>query len=87
MAEKYSFTTAVVCHVLAGMMEEVANTLLDGYNVEVEGIGHFTLSAKAKSEDSPEKVSEKNISELSLHFRPSTLLKKRLKWAEFSQRK
>lgn len=83
IALKSTFSTPDVIGVLEAFLQEIPDLLLDNYIVKLEGLGSFSLYAKSESCLEENEVSSKLIKGVKMGFRPSVIVKERLKDARF----
>jgi len=73
--------------VLMGLVDLLPELLLDGNTVKIDEFGSFRLHAKVSTEDSPDKVTSRNINDLRISFLPDKRIKQALKRADFTKKK
>jgi predicted histone-like DNA-binding protein len=85
ISRQSSFTKADVKGVIEAFIENIPDLLLDNYTVSLDNFGTFSLHAGTKSESQESKVSARNIKDLRISFRPSVVVKEKLKRARFKK--
>ncbi len=83
IALKSTMSTPDVIGVIEALLQEIPDLLLENNIVNLEGFGRFTLYVKSESCSNKDEVSAKMIKEVKMGFRPSPIIKKRLKEARF----
>ena len=76
---------ADVTLVLTSLTNLIPELLAQGNTINLGEFGSFRLHAKTKSADSPENVTDKNIKELNIKFRPGNRLKEAIKKVKFEK--
>lgn len=76
--DRSSFTEGDIRGVLQLVQDMMAEYLMMGYNVEVEGIGTFSISLKAPLVDNKRKMRSEQVSFRTVLYRPSANLRERL---------
>jgi predicted histone-like DNA-binding protein len=85
IARKCTLNRADIYAALEALVEELPDLLLHNYNVELGGLGTFSLYIQSDASDSPEKVNTKNIKGTKIGFRAGTEIKIKLKNARFKK--
>ena len=73
IAEKSSLTPGDVYNVIDGLIGELNDKLMNGHSVKLDGLGSFTVIAKASGNgvETPEEVNSSQIKTLRIQFTPS----------------
>lgn len=87
LKQRSTASEADVYLVLMGLVDLLPELLLDGKTVKIDEFGTFRLHAKVTTEDSPDKVTSRNIRDLRISFLPDKGIKTALKRADFTKKK
>lgn len=87
ISKECSFTPADVIGVLEAFISVVPRLMLNNCSVELGELGIFSLHAKVSGSESSEQVSQRNIGEVKMAFRPSRRVKQSLTQAKFQKKK
>lgn len=68
---------------LIALSENLTRYLLDGYNVNIEGIGTFSLSAESKIVEKESDIRAQSVKVKNINFRSAVSLKKAMTKAKF----
>jgi predicted histone-like DNA-binding protein len=73
IAEKSSLTIGDVYNVVSGLISEMNDKLINGNSVRLDGLGSFTLVARAGGQgvETPEEVNAGQIKSVSVRFTPT----------------
>lgn len=63
----------------------IPEKLKDGYSVDMDELGIFSLHARSESRESEKDINPSVIKEVKIHFRPSNHMKKAVKGAKFTK--
>ncbi len=85
IASSCSLTSADMGAALIALSQHIQGYLLDGYNVHLDGIGTFSLSAESRIVDKEEDIHAQSVAVKSINFRSSVQLKKAMKKAKFTR--
>ncbi|MDL2277097.1 DNA-binding protein [Parabacteroides sp. OttesenSCG-928-G07] len=77
--DRSSFTEGDIRGVLQLVQDVMADYLMMGYNVEMEGIGTFSISLKAPLVENKRKMRSEQVSFRTVLYRPSATLRERLR--------
>jgi predicted histone-like DNA-binding protein len=78
LAKRSTASEADVYLVMLGLVDLIPDLLAQGKTIKMERFGTFRLHARVKTENSPEKITVRNIKELRLSFKPDNQIKKAL---------
>lgn len=70
---------------LVALSESIQNYLLDGYNVNIDGIGTFSVSAESKIVGESEEMHAQSVEVKHVNFRSSVSMKQAMKQAKFKR--
>ncbi|MCQ2247244.1 MAG: HU family DNA-binding protein [Bacteroidaceae bacterium] len=85
ISERCTLTTVDLRAAIEALCLSVSAKLKAGYNVCIDELGTFSLSAESDTVISPEEMSADNVRVKKIHFRPSVRMKKSVKNSEFEQ--
>lgn len=77
-SSRSTFSTGDLVGALDLLTEVLANSLACGYNVELKGLGAFSLSLSCREVDKKEEIHSQSIHLKNVNFRASTELKERV---------
>ena len=80
-----TLTTADMKAAIEALISSVSMKLKAGYNVCIDDLGTFSLSAESDRVESPEEIHAQSVRVKGIHFRPSVRMKKTLKNSEFER--
>ena len=80
-----SLTNADMTAALVALSQHLTEYLLDGYNVNVEGLGTFSISAGSRIVNQHEDIHAQSVQVKSINFRPAVSLKKSMQNAKFER--
>ena len=83
IAAECTLTIADMRAAIAALSQSIANRLLNGYNVYLDGIGTFSISAESKLVESQKDMSSKDIKVKSINYRSAVSLKEEMKNSSF----
>ena len=83
LAQGSTLTTIDLMAVLEGFLQNIPKEISNGNIVDLGDFGSFKLRIKATGEDTEEKVTASNISNVLVQFRPGKDFKKAIKQTEF----
>lgn len=63
----------------------IANCLMDGYNVNIDGLGTFSVSAESKVVDDEDDLRAPSVSVKNVNYRAAVSLKKTVKNSSFER--
>lgn len=87
IAKRTTASEADVYLVMMALVDAIPDLLAEGKTIKLERFGTFRLHAKVKTENSPEKITRRNIKEIRLSFRPDNEMKKALQNIRISPEK
>lgn len=79
-----SLTEGDVIAVITHFTNLIPELLMDGYTIELERLGMFSLHVRSEGNPDPDKVSVHSIKEARIHFRPGVELKRKLQTADYT---
>jgi len=97
---KGTVDTTSLCHIIANgctltvadlraaieaLSSSIADCLMDGYNVYIDGLGTFSVSAESKVVDSEEDLRAPSVSVKNVNYRAAVSLKKAVKTSRFEK--
>lgn len=82
-----SLTNADMVAAIISLAQNMTEYLLDGYNVNIDGIGTFSLSAESKIVDKHEEIHAQSVQVKNINFRPAVSMKKAMLEAKFEREK
>ncbi|MBQ0047270.1 MAG: HU family DNA-binding protein [Prevotellaceae bacterium] len=80
-----TLTVADLRAAIEAISSSVADRLMDGYNVYIDGLGTFSLSAESKVVDSEEDLRSPSVKVKSINFRSAVSLKKTVMNSSFEK--
>ncbi|MCQ2076640.1 MAG: HU family DNA-binding protein [Bacteroidaceae bacterium] len=84
IANSCTLTVADMAGAIAALVEKVEQSLLDGYNVYIDGLGTFSISAESPLVEHESEMKSKDIKVKNIHYRAAVPLKKAMKASDFS---
>ena len=78
IGEANTFHSGTVFGVMETFLRFIPTLLMDGHNIHLGEFGTFSLSIRAVGQDSPDKVSSRDIKEVRMNFRPGPVIKHQL---------
>ena len=87
IASSCTLTVADMTGAIAALAEKVEQALLDGYNVYIDGLGTFSISAKSPLVANEKDLKAKDVTIKSINYRAAVPLKQAMKESDFSQLK
>lgn len=85
IANGCTLTVADLRAALEALSSSIANCLMDGYNVNLDGIGTFSVSAESKIVDSEDELRAPSVSVKNVNYRAAVSLKKAVKNSSFER--
>ncbi|MDR1878934.1 MAG: HU family DNA-binding protein [Bacteroidales bacterium] len=82
-----SLTESDVYATVIGMVSLIEEHLHNGYNVSIDGLGIFSLSASSAGFDTPEECTPHRVQARKICFRADVKLKKNLPYVKFERDK
>jgi predicted histone-like DNA-binding protein len=70
---------------IEALISSVSQKLKAGYNVCIDDLGTFSLSAESETVESPDDIRSQSVRVKAIHFRPSVRMKKCMKNSEFER--
>ena len=80
-----TLTTADMRAAIEALISSVSMKLKAGYNVCIDDLGTFSLSAESDTVESPDDIHSQSVRVKNIHFRPSVRMKKSMKNSEFER--
>lgn len=80
-----TLTVADLRAAIEALSSSIANCLMDGYNVNIDGIGTFSISAESKVVDAEEDLRAPSVSVKNVNYRAAVSLKKAVKNSNFER--
>ncbi len=84
IASSCTLTMADMAGAIAALVEKIEQSLLDGYNVYIDGLGTFSISAESPLVETEKDMKAKDIKIKNIHYRAAVPLKKAMKASSFS---
>lgn len=85
IASGCTLTVADLRAAIEAISSSVANCLMDGYNVYIDGLGTFSLSAESKVVDKEDELRAPSVKVKSINFRSAVSLKKTVMNSSFEK--
>lgn len=85
IADRSSLNLMDILSVIEGFLQIVPVTLLDGYIVDLGGLGSMVITAKSEGADTEENFHSSLIKGTKVSFHPSKLFKQEMNNAEFKK--
>lgn len=85
IASSCTLTVADMTGAIAALAEKVEQALLDGYNVYIDGLGTFSISAESPLVNDAKDLKAKDVKIKNIHYRAAVPLKKAMKESDFLQ--
>ncbi len=97
---KGTVDTTSLCHIIANgctltvadlraaieaISSSIADCLMDGYNVNIDGLGTFSVSAESKVVESEDDMRAPSVSVKNVNYRAAVSLKKQVKTSRFER--
>ena len=83
IASGCTLTVADMRAAIEALSSSVANCLMNGYNVNIDGLGTFSLSAESKLVESEDDLRAQSVKVKNVNFRSAVSLKKTVKESSF----
>lgn len=83
IASSCSLTTADMAAAIIALSQNITDYLLDGYNVNINGIGTFSLSAESEVVENEKDLKSRSVKVKSVNFRSAVSLKKAMTKSKF----
>ena len=80
-----SLSTADMTAAIIALSQQLIECLLDGYNVNIEGIGTFSLSAESKVVQKKTDIRAQSVRVKNVNFRSAVSLKKAMQESTFER--
>lgn len=87
LAKRCSLTEGDVRSAIIGLVELIEERLHDGYSVQLDDLGIFTISATSEGFESPEDCTPRKVKAKKICFRADKNLKYNLKYVKFEKEK
>lgn len=78
-----ALSTADMTAAIIALSQQLTEFLLDGYNVNIEGIGTFSLSAESKVVEKKTDIRAQSVKVKNINFRSAVSLKKAMTKSKF----
>ena len=78
-----ALSTADMTAAIIALSQQLTECLLDGYNVNIEGIGTFSLSAESKVVEKKTDIRAQSVKVKNINFRSAVNLKKAMTKSKF----
>lgn len=85
IASSCSLTTADMAAAIIALSQNITKYLLDGYNVNIDGIGTFSLSAESKVVEKAADIRAQSVKVKNINFRSAVSLKKAMTNSKFER--
>lgn len=83
ITKRTTFSSSDVVGVLYCFVDLFPELLKDGYSLDLEPLGIFSISLKSQGEQQKDDISSKSITGVQINFRPSVELKREMNDIEF----
>lgn len=83
MSERSVYNRSTVVGMIESMIELIPELLQDGYNIRLDGFGTFSIHVSGVGQDSPDKVTKRDITQVKMAFLPDKQIKQKLSRTEF----
>ncbi|MBQ9175486.1 MAG: HU family DNA-binding protein [Bacteroidaceae bacterium] len=83
IASSCSLTTADMAAAIIALSQNITNYLLEGYNVNINGIGTFSLSAESEVVENEKDLKAHSVRVKNVNFRSAVSLKKAMTKSKF----
>ena len=80
-----TLTTADMKAAIEALISSVSQKLKAGYNVCIDDLGTFSLSAESETVESPDDIRSQSVRVKAIHFRPSVRMKKSMKNSKYER--
>lgn len=80
-----TLTVADLRAAIEALSSSIANCLMDGYNVNIDGLGTFSVSAESKVVESEDDLRSPSVSVKNVNYRAAVSLKKAVKNSNFER--
>lgn len=80
-----ALSTADMTAAIIALSQQLTECLLDGYNVNIEGIGTFSLSAESKVVKKKTDIRAQSVKVKNVNFRSAVSLKKAMQESKFER--
>lgn len=80
-----TLTVADLRAAIEAISTSIANCLMDGYNVNIDGLGTFSVSAESKVVESEDDLRAPSVSVKNVNYRAAVSLKKAVKNSNFER--
>lgn len=87
IASSCTLTVSDMTGAIAALVEKVEQALLNGYNVYIDGLGTFSISADSPLVDKESDLRPNDIKVKNIHYRAAVPLKHAMKESSFSRLK
>ncbi|MGK7391288.1 MAG: HU family DNA-binding protein [Candidatus Cyclobacteriaceae bacterium M2_1C_046] len=83
MSDKAGINRATIYGVAELLANVIPELLQEGHSIKFGNLGIFSLSIKGEGRDSPKEVNATKIREVKINFRPSQVIKRKLRTTNF----
>ena len=80
-----ALSTADMTAAIIALSQQLTECLLDGYNVNIDGIGTFSLSAESKVVQKKTDIRAQSVNVKNVNFRSAVSLKKAMQESKFER--
>ena len=85
IADTCSLSRADMAAALIALSQNITDYLLAGYNVNIEGIGTFSISAESRIVESSNDIHAQSVKVKNINFRSAVSLKKAMQDSKFER--
>lgn len=85
ISEKCSLSVADMKAAIEALAQTIENRLQDGYNVSIDELGTFSVSAESRTVQESEEIRGQSVKVKNINFRPSVRLKSSMKTSKFER--
>lgn len=85
IADRCSLSVADMRAAIEALAQTIEDKLQDGYNVSIDEIGTFSVSAESRTVQSADEIRGQSVKVKNINFRPSVRLKKTMKSSVFER--
>jgi predicted histone-like DNA-binding protein len=83
LSRRTTMSTADMAAAIEGFREIIAEELLEGNSVKLDGLGIFSLSVRTEGVNDASELNKNKVRDVKLQFRPDPEIKQMLKTASF----
>ncbi|WP_321517661.1 HU family DNA-binding protein [uncultured Bacteroides sp.] len=85
ISEKCSLNVADMKAAIEALAQTIEDKLQDGYNVSIDELGTFSVSAESRTVQDSEEIRGQSVKVKNINFRPSVRLKTTMKTSKFER--